>query len=566
LPITRCLLAIAIVTASAATSFAQDPGPLSNAAIDRLRSSATVREPIALVSELAKPVSFTPADCDRFVLVTKIKETKNLADLATIANCLNKRVNEPLQSAAEAPSSTETNGNIIQLRINYKRLKKWIPKNPVPEEGKTVPAREWMDAHNAELQAGRRLRAALKAHDLFATFSAVLVTGATLVDASQPEEDADEDSGTEAGEAETDKTKEADSSAQALGTIVWQSRHFGDESIYTFDWSIGGRIGVQPILNLVTSTPAEDVPAGENAPVTSAVHQNAFVWTAGVQMHKPLRGIDAEIGWYGSTGSSTLTSLPKAVENGQDSFIAFPLDYGANKTAWLWEAGMTFNIFDNPLEQIHAEKGTTTPQFQALVAVRRDERFRGGVYDDYDKPAGRLLFRLTLDAIRVLDRRQFGEPSKPFTFGFVVEHERSLASKGVRVPSATRFLLRGDINLLRALTGAPPADEKPEPPPTHEWAVPLPGTGMSTLAIKSGVKEVSVTLVSQTAGGATIKTTPPVTVTVTLDKPQAIAIPACPSANLKFTLKDSLLTLSAVDFSGCTVTAAVFNVTEAAQP
>ena len=424
---------------------AQDPGPLLGTEITKLKNQT--QRPA--VPNTPPPTPSAADKCDPFVLVTHIHETAEPAKLRTIAECLNE-VHEALVGTSESPAGPEVNRQIIQLRINYKRLKKWIPDSA--PAGAEAP---WLASRKAQLEVARQLDLTLKERDLFATFAAVLVTGATLVDAAQPEAKDVKDKASE----EAKKGDGAEQGAQALGTIVWQSRHFGDESIRVMDWSIGGRIGIQPVLNLATATPAADVPAGENPPVTSAVHQNAFVWNAGVQMNKPFRGIDSELGWYGSTGSSTLTSLPKAIDKGQGSFVAFPLDYGAQKTAWLWETGVTFNIFDNPLEQIHAEKGTTSPQFQALVAVRRDERFRGGVYDDYNSPASRLLFRLTLDAIRVLDRREFGEPSKPFTFGFVVEHERSLSTSGVRVPAATRFVLRGDINLLRALTGTP-ADKK----------------------------------------------------------------------------------------------------------
>jgi hypothetical protein len=539
-----------------AVAAAQDPGPLSAGEIYNLRTQTALRRPIRPTPVPAPPGT---ESCDPFVLVTDIAPTSDATKLATVATCLND-VYEALIGTAESPAGSEVNRNIIQLRINYKRLKKWIP-----DTAPTAATTEWLASRKAQLKVAQQLQLTLKNRDLFATFAAVLVTGATLVDASQPEAKAGDK---KEAAADAKKGDGAEQDAQALGTIVWQSRHFGDESIRVFDWSIGGRIGVQPVLNLVTDTPAADVPPGENPPVVSAVHQNAFVWTAGVQMNKPIRGIDSEFGWYGSTGSSTLTSLPKAVDKGQGSFVAFPLDYGAQKTAWLWETGMTFNVFDNPLEQIHAEKGTTSPQFQALVGVRRDERFRGGVYDDYDRPTARLLFRLTLDAIRVLDRREFGEPSKPFTFGFVVEHERSLASKGLRVPSATRFVLRGDINLLRALSGTPGAEKKEKAseapvPPLHKWSVALPGS--RTLATTEGVTRLTVALTSLTAGGSAVETTPPSTAEVSIEKPAAIAIPGCTGATIQLRLRNKELTLSSEAWGQCAVTAAVLSVQEIAK-
>lgn len=549
----RHFLAVAMMTWMAAGfAEAQDVGPVSGSRVQQLLRGAARR----LEEARIVPSGFDASQCDQYVLVIGTDDTSKDTDLTTIASCLNA-VTTALKEASTKPSSPALNRDIIQFRINYKRLKKWIPDHPPT----TPPSREWMDARKAELDAARQLTDALKKHDLFATFAAVLVTGATLVDASQPDED-----GAAAEAAADAKTSDgAEQGAQALGTIVWQSRHFGDESIRVLDWSVGGRIGVQPVLNLVTATPASDAPDDGAPGQVSAVHQNAFVWTFGVQGHKPIRGINSELGGYVSTGSSTLTALPKAIDKGEGSFIAFPLDYGTQKTAWLWEAGAMFNIFDNPLEQIHAEKGTTTPQFQALVAIRRDERFRGNPYGSYRSPMGRLLFRLTLDAIRVIDRRQFGEPSRPFTFGFVVEHERSLAFTGARVPSATRFVLRGDVNLLNALDGTPAAaeeggeEEGEISASVRPWSVTFPGSPSLTL---DGVPtRVTVSLTSLTVSEKLEKPDPPPMVSVSPGRPGLFAIPACPGATISLALKEGVLSLALLNGGGCALSAMEFAVT-----
>ena len=278
------------------------------------------------------------AECDSFVFAPDPQPTTDLRRLNTITACLTDLA-EALQRVESAATSAATNREVIQMRINYKRLKKWIPDRMPPAspgEPSETPS-DWTAAVRAERSAAARLQLALRKHDLFATFAAVLVTGATLTDAGQPENNEPAPN----GGADT-KVQEASTDAQALGTIIWQSRHFGDESIRIVDWSVGGRIGIHPVLNLVTAT-APDAAEG-SPPVVGAVHQNAFTWTFGVQMHKPVRGINSEVGWYGSTGSSTLSTLPKAIDKGAGSFVAFPIDYGAQKTAWVWETGMTFNI------------------------------------------------------------------------------------------------------------------------------------------------------------------------------------------------------------------------------
>jgi hypothetical protein len=545
---TRLALLLAAFVSLPAVLAAQDISPLGSARIrDILRRPPSPPPGTAG----AVPPSLAAVNCDRYVLTPKIAPTNEQSTLREVTACL-EEVNSVLKElAGKAPSAT-SNQEIIRARINYKRLKKWIPSRrrvTTPD----APAMEWLNARKAELEVGQQLPITLKKHDLFATFSAILIGGATLVDANQPEGEEDT---APSSTGERAMATDAEQGTEALGTIVWQSRHFGDESIGTFDFSIGGRIGVQPVLNLVTATPAADAAQGA-PPDINAVHQHAFVWTAGVQAQHPYRGINSELGWYGALGSSTLSSLPKAVDKGQGSFIAFPLDYGAQKTAWLWETGFTFNLFDNPLEQIHAEKGTTTPQFQALVALRRDERFRGRLFDDYRRPESRLVFRLTLDAIRVFDRRQFGEPTQPFTFGFVVEHERSLATSGLRVPSATRFVLRGDVNLLRALNGmsAEAQSEDTVTPVTHTWTIAPPA--IAALPIATDATSVTIVVAEVTVGSSSVKTTPAPTLTVSLAKAEGIAIPACPGATVQFALTAGTLTATPVGWSSCTGTLTV---------
>lgn len=530
----------------------QDVGPLGSTRIREILRRAAPVVPASLTPPPSK------VNCDRYVLsptfppkpVAKLDEgaLKGLGTVLTdVTECLNE-LQRALKLSAEAASSAKTNQEVIRARIDYKRLKKWIP-GPRDIAPAATPTKEWLAARRAELEVGRQLPITLKTHDLFATFAAVLVTGASLVDANQPDEG---DEAAASSSEDTDTAADAEQGGQALGTIVWQSRHFGDESIGRFDLSVGGRIGMQPVLNLVTSTPPADAAEGATATV-SAVHQNAFVWTAGVQAHKPIRGINSELTWYGSLGSSTLSSLPKAVDKGQGSFLAFPLDYGAQRTAWLWELGTSFEIFDNPLEQIHAEKGTTTPQFQMLVALRRDDRFRGALFDDYRRSAGRLLFRLTLDAIRVFDRRQFGESTQPFTFGFVVEHERSLAFTGQRVPSATRFVLRGDVNLLRALNGSAKAevadDSDGAAETTHRWTIEAPGA--STLPVAKDATSVRLELMEVKIGTSSVVTSPAPAIEVSLEKGDLLPIPACPGATVKFTLAAGAVTATPTDWNAC---------------
>lgn len=172
---------LAVVAALPGTTSAQDPGPLPGARIEQLlKETPPIRRALPAEPPSSNPVK--PEDCDAFVLAPRIDPTDDATKLTKIAGCLDL-VNDALKRTATAASGADVNGEIIQLRINYKRLKRWIPDRP-----KAAESSEWLSARKAQLRVGRQLPITLKKHDLFATFSAVLVTGATLVDASQPEE------------------------------------------------------------------------------------------------------------------------------------------------------------------------------------------------------------------------------------------------------------------------------------------------------------------------------------------------------------------------------------------
>ena len=501
-------------------------------------------------------------NCARYVNARNAPHDPRANELADVTVCL-AQAHAALTSLDDAPAGIETTRQLILRRIDYKRLKKWIPRRGSRDEAL------WAGARDQQISTNRILEQALRKQGLFSKFSAVLVSGVSAVDAS-PVQDAD--GGTEQASAEA--TAEG-TSGRAVGTVIWQSRHFGEQALNKFgvDWSLGGRIAMQPVLNLTSAKPAADTATGTSTPVT-ALHQNAFVWTAGPQMHIPLPGIDSEVGIYGSTGSSTLTALSEAIGIGSRAVLAVPLDDGVKRTTWLWETGLTFDIFDNSLEQIHAEGGGTTPQFQALVAVRRDDRFAGRAFGDYARPESRFLFRLTLDALRVLDKRQLGDVSKTFTFGFVVEHERALERRGQLVPAATRFLLRGDLNLLNAISGvtaiAKAGDDKAEAKKadgnSHAWATALPDP--RSLTLSTAASSVSVTLKKLTlaSGSGSLSTTPPPSLTVKAGAADSFSIPSCPGAALHFALEGTTLRLTTAGWGTCGVASVDLVVDEHVTP
>jgi hypothetical protein len=367
--------------------------------------------------------------CDPFYRSSPERDLDE-SEYAVIRDCANSLRTAAL-AEGEKPGSAETTANLITIRVNYKRLSKWGRYASITrKEPNRGAAKEALSGLDTALQR------ALRAHSLFPQFSATLVLGPSFSTTN---------SSTGAGDAAKAKT-------MALGTVLWESRHFGDESIKVVDVSFGGRVGMQPVLTLVERQSDEgEEPAA--APIL-ATHQTAFVWTFGVHVNKQLSPINAETGTFVRSGSALLTATPSLVEQGPIAFVGIPADNGASDNAWFWEVGYEFKMFDTPLAQIHAERGTTRPQFHFSLAWRNDQRFNGGGrLADFDRPEQRMVFRLLIDALQVLDRRSFGEEQRTFTFGFSVEHERSFHRSGPTVPSGTRYMVRGDVNLLKSFTG-----------------------------------------------------------------------------------------------------------------
>jgi hypothetical protein len=126
------------------------------------------------------------------------------------------------------------------------------------------------------------------------------------------------------------------------------------------------------------------------------------------------------------------------------------------------------------MEVAHLEKGLLNPAFSAYLIRRRDERYkRSGALEDFDSPDKRWVYGFSVN-LRNLVRSDAGDvaPSKANTFDFGFSYEREFAGsdKGLRIPSSSRYVLRGEINLLRALAGssepkkteaAPPAAANP---------------------------------------------------------------------------------------------------------
>jgi hypothetical protein len=286
----------------------------------------------------------------------------------------------------------------------------------------------------------------LKKHNLMQLFSAVLVSGPMFGDT---------------GEVASDVNgKSADFGGMA--TILWQSAHFGSEDGWgKWDFTMGGRFGLQPVLLMVKEDGEAEDDAGDGdteegggeEPAPEPEHQQALGYTMGIGVNRRI-GDYSELSASTKIGGSYLLAGPLLVDRGiSDSYVAIAADNGTGRTAWMWEAGVDFNMFNAPVTLLHIAKDLLSPQLSAGLAIRRDSRFKkDGDLLAFDNPEWRLVYRFMLDAVTVADRRQVGEDPKSFTFGFGVEYERALTGSST-IPSGTRFIIRGNVNLFKALKG-----------------------------------------------------------------------------------------------------------------
>jgi len=238
--------------------------------------------------------------------------------------------------------------------------------------------------------------------------------------------------------------------------IHWESQHVGftyDED-RQFDFSLGGRFGFQSALTLVQtappSTPQSTTAATSSPKVPSSQYQEAFAWDIKGQSHLHINESTLEA--FVTSGQVILNSNSQLVDTGggqQEIVVLAGQD--ASRAAWFFEGGIGFKKFDRAVELQH-EDPSTPPKIDISLAYRHDLRFEqdNNALVSFRSPTERVVFRFMLTGIRVTDRR---DPKKPATFSvsFGVEHEFALHAGGV--PSGTKLLIRGDLNVLQALRG-----------------------------------------------------------------------------------------------------------------
>jgi hypothetical protein len=327
------------------------------------------------------------------------------------------------------------NGFLIKQHLVYKSLKRWVSAYRASLSTADPTSLKASLALSAAVEeADDAIHEALKMRGLNELFSAALMSGAVIATGASEASSAD---GERAG--------------QALAHVAWESKHFGDDSDLPFDFSFGGKFGFLPALNFVETAPADD----ESGSDSETAYQEAFVWDlAGKVNMKLFGGNAAELSAVARAGQVMLGTQSVLLDRGANSVLALPVADQASTTEWFYDFGLQYQLYNNPLDVVHGEGTMVSPMFSIGLFYRRDQRFKKeGSLAAFDHPSRRLVFRFMIDALKVMDRRELAETPRTFTIGFGVEHEAPIGSGDAQVPSGTKIIFKGDIDLLRAFRG-----------------------------------------------------------------------------------------------------------------
>lgn len=336
-----------------------------------------------------------------------------------------KATTSPVVTAAKlgdvSPDPREPDVYIRELHHAYKNLKGWAKLLGDAQSKQAIE--ELRDSTHA-LMESRGLRSPILAE---------FVTGFVRTNVG-------DGSGAQAGAQEKDATIPA-------GHIAWSTRHFGGDTESkadtSVDVSVGGHLGFVPALALVEP---KDAPQGG----VSASYQEAFVWDLETRLHVHAWR-NFELVALGRAGQTLLNSDSTLIQTKNDpaGYIAVPLSGG--EARWFYEAGLTARFHVQSLQSLHEQNGLVAPAFEASAGFKRDHQFevaQGQVA--FTDPTKRKFFRFMISGVPVrgvpADEK---DKKRLFTLGFGVEHE--WGSEGA--PKATRFLIKGNVELLKALRG-----------------------------------------------------------------------------------------------------------------
>ena len=235
--------------------------------------------------------------------------------------------------------------------------------------------------------------------------------------------------------------------------IDFESKHFGSDAGTTLEGSFGATLGFQPALTFVQAA-STDVSGLKTSVPPSTTYQNAFVFA--VSGHGHLSTFRAgEVTVSGRVGVVNLLNDVTVVDQGNNSYIAVP--FGNDTTSLFSEVSTHVNLYRSGMDVAHLEKATLTPLFHMEAGIRRDPRFEA-VGAAYYHSGQRVFLKVSAENVPILQELDNGT-SKTFMLAFEWDYEGpwwGTPGQGdgtIKIPAGNRIVIRGDINLLKALKG-----------------------------------------------------------------------------------------------------------------
>ena len=327
---------------------------------------------------------------------------------------------------------------------SYQRIRKDNPNVKNPDELRDGP--ELIAELTNQFESYRfDVRDQAQKHNLLQPFSGVLKAGAAFLERGSSTETVP--TATREKAAGTAST----TSSSPLAHIDFESKHFGAERGSLVDASFTSSFGFQPALAFFK--PHEVTINNEKTTAAEATaYENAFVFNVGGNLHVSKFHV-GEVSVTGRVGAVNLVNDVTIVEQGAQSYIAVP--FGGDNTRLYGEVGVMANLYDKGLDMAHLEKTSLMPLFHIEAGFRRDPRF-GSVGPQFFNPTSRTFLRVSADNVPVLAQLSDSTEAKTFSLAFAWEYEGPsiFGNPGpgqLNIPSGNRFVIRGDVNLLKAL-------------------------------------------------------------------------------------------------------------------
>ena len=347
-----------------------------------------------------------------------------------------------LPKPVKIEDQSAVNRELDDAREDFESIKKWasaiekaLRRTDRGAATANLPRLEMSAAlREVREQAWSTLRRALREHGLFEPIFGELVTGTSFASVGSEGEDLEPEQ------------------AQQAAYVVFESRH--QRLVGRLDGSIAGRFGFQPLLAMfqaATSTGTTTSTADPKASTLPAF-QSGFVWELGGKLN-------LNTGWGGEgsafyrSGQGRLLG-PGVIAGGDTSApaVAIPVGRDDGPTRWSHELGVRWVLFTGSDENYRAhERRILDPLFEVSTGWRWDDRFRSSdVSVGSEDARQRYFFRFFVNVKLPGGADLVGQP---LAVAFGVEHEGGRHGGDGSIPAGTRLILRGDLNLIKALTG-----------------------------------------------------------------------------------------------------------------